>query len=123
MSTITTHAGSCQSAAFSIRLTVMTVKKIFVSGKVQGVGYRKSCFHAAIRLKLRGWVRNLPDGRVEILVSGPDSDVGSLVAWAKQGPMFAKVKDVSVIDFSIAASEPLEKQMSEKFEIRRDEIE
>ena len=49
----------------------MVQAHIFFSGTVQGVGFRYTTLQYATALKLKGWVKNLPDGRVEILVEGP----------------------------------------------------
>lgn len=67
---------------------------VYVSGRVQGVGYRQSTYHEAIRLGLLGWVRNLPDGRVEAVFSGPRSIQELMLAWCRSGPPHAQVDDV-----------------------------
>lgn len=69
-----------------------------VSGRVQGVGYRAACAREAQRLGVAGWVRNLPDGRVEIEVEGDRRAVEALLAWARRGPAFARVTEVTVTD-------------------------
>lgn len=66
----------------------------WVSGRVQGVNYRASFKSEADRLALAGWVRNLADGRVEYLVSGPTESVNALLAWARTGPRFARVDEL-----------------------------
>ncbi len=71
-------------------------QRLLVSGRVQGVGYRASAAAQGRRLGLRGWVRNLPDGRVEALVDGPDADVEAFVTWCRRGPPAARVDDVDV---------------------------
>ena len=70
--------------------------RIVVTGIVQGVAYRQSTVLEAERLGLAGWVRNLPDGRVEALAEGPRERVESLVAWCWRGPPAARVSDVAV---------------------------
>jgi acylphosphatase len=70
--------------------------RIVISGMVQGVAYRQSAVWEAERLGLRGWVRNLPDGRVEALAEGPRERVESLVAWCWRGPPAARVSGVAV---------------------------
>lgn len=70
--------------------------RIVVTGIVQGVAYRASAQAEAEGLGLTGWVRNLPDGRVEALAEGPRARVESLVAWCWRGPPLARVSDVSV---------------------------
>lgn len=65
---------------------------------VQGVGFRWSCAREAERLGVAGWVRNLPDGTVEIVAEGSTDDVDALVAWARHGPRGASVSRVDVVD-------------------------
>jgi acylphosphatase len=84
---------------------------VFVSGTVQGVGYRFSTQDMALLLKLSGWVRNLRDGRVEAIFEGPQPQVDEMVRWCHQGPPAAIVKEVSV---QYAAPEGLQ-----GFEVRR----
>jgi acylphosphatase len=67
-----------------------------VAGRVQGVWFRESCRREAKRLDVTGWVRNLPDGRVEIEAQGHRAAVDGLVAWAHEGPRLAVVESVTV---------------------------
>lgn len=67
-----------------------------VRGRVQGVGYRASTEREATRLGLAGWVRNLPDGAVELEAEGPAVAVDALVAWCRRGPALARVTAVDV---------------------------
>ena len=69
-----------------------------VSGKVQGVWYRASTQREARALGLAGWVRNLEDGRVELVAQGPRDAVGRLEAWLRHGPPHAHVEQVEVAD-------------------------
>ncbi|HEY8524519.1 MAG TPA: acylphosphatase [Acidimicrobiales bacterium] len=69
-----------------------------VSGRVQGVWYRDSCRREAARLGVGGWVRNLPDGRVEIEAEGARDRVEALLAWARQGPPLARVTGLDIED-------------------------
>ena len=69
---------------------------LLVSGRVQGVFYRASARSAAGKLGLRGWVRNLDDGRVEAWAEGPRADVESFIAWCRKGPPAARVGSVEV---------------------------
>jgi acylphosphatase len=71
-------------------------KKIIVSGQVQGVGYRAFAQAAAQRLDLRGFCRNLPDGRVEVLVEGPPDRVHELVEALRRGPLRARVEHLEI---------------------------
>ena len=73
-------------------------RRLLVSGRVQGVGYRVWCASLGRRLDLSGRVRNLPDGRVEVLVAGEAELVGHFVAWCREGPPAAVVADVVVED-------------------------
>lgn len=68
----------------------------FVSGKVQGVWFRASTQEEAVALGLTGWVRNLSDGRVEVLACGNKEQLMKLQAWLKKGPDLARVDDVIV---------------------------
>ena len=69
-----------------------------VSGKVQGVWYRASTQREANALGLAGWVRNLEDGRVELVAEGPRDAVGRLEAWLRHGPPHALVEQVEIAD-------------------------
>ncbi|MGQ4650213.1 acylphosphatase [Lyngbya aestuarii] len=69
---------------------------VFLSGKVQGVGFRYSTGHQAKRLRLGGWVKNLSDGRVEAVFEGAAEDVQAIVRWCHQGPTNAAVESVQV---------------------------
>lgn len=70
--------------------------RLFVSGRVQGVFFRAFARDEALRLGLKGWVRNLPDGRVEILAEGDPGRLKELEAWCWQGPPYARVTGVEV---------------------------
>ena len=70
--------------------------RLIVSGLVQGVAFRAATMDEARRLGLSGWVRNLPDGRVEAEAEGDRAAVEALVAWCRVGPPAARVEDVSV---------------------------
>lgn len=69
---------------------------LVVSGLVQGVFYRQSTADAAAALGLRGWVRNLPDGRVEVLAEGERGALEALLAACRRGPPAARVAGVEV---------------------------
>jgi acylphosphatase len=69
---------------------------VFVDGMVQGVFFRAGCAQHARALGLGGFVRNLPDGRVEAAFEGPDADVDAMVAWCAEGTDWARVDDVTV---------------------------
>ncbi len=71
---------------------------VFVTGRVQGVGFRAWTEREARMLKLAGWVKNLPDGRVEAVIEGPPEAVAALVEKLKAGPRAAKVENLDVKD-------------------------
>jgi acylphosphatase len=69
--------------------------RFLVSGKVQGVFYRASTREQSLALGLSGYARNLPDGRVEVVVSGSALAIEALEQWLWQGPAGARVDAVS----------------------------
>lgn len=69
---------------------------VFVSGIVQGVGYRFTTVEQAKQLGVTGWVRNLPDDRVEGVFEGTKAAVEEMIRWCYKGPRGAVVKDVIV---------------------------
>ncbi len=71
-----------------------TTLHCWISGTVQGVFFRDSARHRALELGLAGWVRNLPDGRVEALFQGPRASCEQALAWARKGPRSAHVTGV-----------------------------
>ena len=72
--------------------------RLFVSGRVQGVGYRYWTMDQAALLGLDGWVRNRVDGRVEILAAGEPEAVAALIGAAARGPRAARVEGVETAD-------------------------
>ncbi len=71
---------------------------IYVSGRVQGVCYRAYTQRKARELGVSGWVRNLPDGRVEMEAQGDRRDLAELVRWCRSGPPAARVEKVEVTE-------------------------
>jgi len=69
---------------------------LFISGRVQGVGFRAHTQREAERLGITGWVRNMPDGRVELVAEGETTQIDQLVDWCRSGPARAMVADVRV---------------------------
>ncbi len=69
----------------------------FVSGRVQGVGYRAFTSWKANLLKLKGFVRNLPDGRVEVYVEGSDDSIQKFLRHLKKGPTLSYVSNVDYV--------------------------
>lgn len=77
--------------------TTETVRaRVFVSGTVQGVYYRANTRETARNRGVDGWVRNLPDGRVEAVFEGNPGDVEEMVDWCHTGSPAADVEDVEV---------------------------
>lgn len=74
----------------------MIRRRVVVSGLVQGVFFRDTCRHVATQAGVAGWVRNLPDGRVEAVFEGATEAVERMVAWARQGPARARIDELSV---------------------------
>lgn len=71
-------------------------RHFLVSGRVQGVFYRASTREQANTLGLTGWVKNLRDGRVELVACGADDRLAQLERWLWQGPQYANVTRVEV---------------------------
>ncbi|MDR9403474.1 MAG: acylphosphatase [Halothece sp. Uz-M2-17] len=69
---------------------------VYISGKVQGVGYRLSTQSEAVKLGIKGWVRNVFDGSVEAVFEGEQKAVDQMIQWCHQGPPAAVVKNVQV---------------------------
>ena len=74
----------------------MKTLKIFIEGTVQGVFFRKFIQANAEKLRLKGFVRNLDDGRVEIIVEGKDENTNEMVRVCKRGPAHSEIKEVEV---------------------------
>ncbi|TVQ99933.1 MAG: acylphosphatase [Desulfovibrionales bacterium] len=75
----------------------MNLLHAYVSGRVQGVYFRGWTRGQAQRLGLHGWVRNLRDGRVEVLASGPDEALLELQELLYEGPALSRVDGVEII--------------------------
>jgi acylphosphatase len=72
-------------------------RRVVVSGRVQGVGFRWSCRRMAEAEGVAGWCRNLPDGRVEACFEGEEAAVERAVRWCREGPSHALVTGVEVV--------------------------
>lgn len=72
-------------------MTAVAAARFLVSGKVQGVWFRASTRNVAVRLGLRGYARNLADGRVEVLATGEPTAIEALATWLRHGPPLARV--------------------------------
>lgn len=74
----------------------VVARRLVISGRVQGVGFREATVDAARAAGVVGWVRNRADGTVEVLVQGSSDAVDRLVAWCRRGPPLARVTGVDV---------------------------
>lgn len=70
--------------------------RVFISGFVQGVGYRRFVKSAAKKLGLTGWVKNLADNRVEAILQGSKEQIEKMIAICEKGPFLSEVKNVVV---------------------------
>jgi acylphosphatase len=88
-------------------------RRYLIRGRVQAVGFRNFVWRRAVSMGLSGWVRNLPDGRVEVLASGASAVLELLERELWRGPPHAQVENVEI-------SEVLDEgQTSKTFEIKR----
>ncbi|MFW5637982.1 MAG: acylphosphatase [Methanoculleus sp.] len=76
----------------------MTVRvRVWISGQVQGVGFRWAVEDEARVKGVTGWVKNLPDGRVEAVFEGDEGAVQQMIEFCRRGPTLARVDDVQVV--------------------------
>jgi len=85
---------------------------LLVKGRVQGVSYRVSAKEEADRLSITGWVRNTPEGHVEIMATGNEAALQAFTTWCRRGPAHAHVTGLT--------TEPREETRFKGFSIRRD---
>jgi acylphosphatase len=96
------HSNLIVAVAPPIRYAVlgnaMSTKRvqIIVRGRVSGAFFRPAAQREARRLGISGWVRNRPDGTVELLAEGEEDAIKEIVSWAQHGPSAARVDDVDV---------------------------
>ena len=69
----------------------MKALHLMIHGRVQGVWFRASTQETARQFKIKGWVRNTPDGNVEAHIQGEESSVDKMLSWCSQGPPGARV--------------------------------
>lgn len=69
---------------------------VIIKGRVQGVFFRMETLRTAERHGVNGWVRNMPDGRVEAVFEGTPENVGRVLDWCRTGPPMAAVAGVTV---------------------------
>jgi len=70
----------------------------FISGRVQGVGFRWFVLRQAERFDIRGWTRNVADGRVEVLAAGRHADLLKFQEAISEGPLLSRVDNVEKVD-------------------------
>lgn len=76
----------------------MRTVQLIIKGKVQGVFYRASAKDVAREIGVTGWIKNMPDGSVEVLVSGSEERVAKFIEWCWKGPKSAEVNEVIIND-------------------------
>lgn len=76
----------------------MIRRRVRVTGRVQGVGFRYACRREAEVAGVAGWVTNCDDGAVEAVFEGPRSAVDAMVAWCRWGPASAVVTDLEIAE-------------------------
>lgn len=74
----------------------METLHLLISGKVQGVFFRETARQLAVKLDIKGWIKNTPDGKVEALVTGDEKALNDFVDFCKAGPERAVVDEVKV---------------------------
>lgn len=77
---------------------IMKSVHVVVSGRVQGVFFRAETENKATSLDLTGWVRNLPDGKVDAVFEGEEENVNVMINWCRKGPRFASVTNLEVVE-------------------------
>lgn len=102
----------------SSKASIETVaRRVMISGRVQGVGYRYELAELARSLNITGWCRNLPDGRVEAWLQGGKNVIEELLVWMHKGPSQALIEHVDIEDQAVL--EPMLNESIQAFEIRR----
>jgi acylphosphatase len=71
---------------------------VFIYGRVQGVNFRWNTKIVADRLNIKGWVRNLLDGRVEVVAEGEDEKINKFIEYLKKGPVLARVDKIEITE-------------------------
>ena len=74
----------------------MKIAHIFISGFVQGIGFRQFIKKSGEETQVTGWVRNLSDGRVEAVLQGRIEDIEKLIMLCRKGPFLSEVENVDV---------------------------
>jgi acylphosphatase len=79
----------------------MVTKRIVVKGKVQGVNFRNQAKRLADELLIKGQIKNLPDGSVEIVATAEDGIIQQFIDWSYEGPTSAKIEKVEVENLAL----------------------
>jgi acylphosphatase len=79
---------------------MMRTVHILISGRVQGVYFRKFTKHKAMELGILGTVKNLPDGRVEIIAQANQDTIDHFINWCRKGPITARVDQVDIAEMT-----------------------
>lgn len=69
---------------------------LIIKGKVQGVYFRASARDVANKLAIKGWIKNMPDGNVEVMAEGKKEQLDKFIEWCRHGPTQAQVKEVRI---------------------------
>lgn len=80
--------------------------EIIISGRVQGVGFRAAARKQARFLQLKGWVENLPDGSVRLVLSGDPENCTSFINWCREGSAYSWVEKVDLREMNLEALGP-----------------
>lgn len=75
--------------------------KLLISGRVQGIGYRAFVEKRAENHGIKGYVKNLSDGKVEVVAKGDDKDLDQFIEKLRKGPAFALVRDIEIDEISL----------------------
>lgn len=78
--------------------SVSICRRLIISGRVQGVGFRWFTRTKAQQLGLKGWVRNLPDRKVEVLAVGSENLINIFIEILREGPALSRVDSIQVLD-------------------------
>ncbi len=84
----------------------MVKKHLIIEGRCQGVGYRFWMKGEALRQGIKGWCKNLKDGKVEALIEGSDKQIKSMIDRCYQGPPLAKIKNILVEETTEEITDP-----------------
>jgi acylphosphatase len=102
----------------SSKTSIETIaRRVLVSGKVQGVGFRYALAERARNLNIQGWCRNLPDGRLEAWLQGAKAAMMEILEWIEQGPPQSVVEHVDIENQAVL--EPMLSETIQTFEIRK----